>query len=105
MAQEDNKKVKNSSTSYSTTKRKPKGEFTCSWVTFWTAIGVIVVVIGGGYAHFHGMIKEQIEPIKHELDLLRDTIRNNEENRDKNIALQIQVIEQKIEIIKNKHEK
>ncbi len=102
MAQEDNKKVRNSSTSYSTTKHKSKGEFTCSWVTFWTAMGVIVLVISGCYAHFRGLIKEQIEPIKHELELLRDTIRINEENRDKNIALQIQVIEQKIEIIKNK---
>lgn len=104
MAQEDNKKVKNSSASY-TTKHKPKGEFTCSWGTFWTAIGVVIASLAGGYAHFHGMIKEQIEPIKHELELLRDTIKNNEENRDKNIALQIQVIEQKIEIIKNKYEK
>ncbi len=105
MAQEDNKKVRKSSASYSTTKHKPKGEFTCSWVTFWTAIGVLAVVISGCYAHFRGMIKEQIEPIKYELELLRETMRNNEENRDKNIALQIQVIEQKIEIIKNKHEK
>jgi len=100
MPQEDNKKVRKTATSYRTTKKSSKGEFSCSWGTFWLAISVILAALYGGYNHFKGLIQEQIRPIQHEMEIIRNEIKINEENRDKSVNLQIQIIEQKIEVLR-----
>lgn len=79
---------------------RDNSKFSCSWGTFWVALGVIGSVAYGGYSHLKGVISEKIDPIRQEVKVLREEIANNEKNRDKNVDLQIQLIEQKIEVIR-----
>lgn len=112
MAQEKNKRIKSSDTQKVFTQEalKSPGEFRCSWGTFWTAIGVIITVLAGTFAGLNYVIAHRLAPLQKEIDankkaveVVQEQIWRNEHNRDEKIALQLQVIEQKINIYTNSY--
>lgn len=110
MAQEKNKRIKSSDKQNAFTPEAPNvpNGFQCSWPTFWTAIGVILTVIAATFAGLNYVIAHRIAPLQNEIeankkavDVIQEQVWRNEHNRDEKIALQLQIIEQKINIYAN----
>nr|DAL61739.1 MAG TPA_asm: hypothetical protein [Caudoviricetes sp.] len=85
----------------------PNG-FQCSWPTFWAAIGVILTVLAATFAGLNYVIAHRLAPLHNEIeankkavDVIQEQVWRNEHNRDEKIALQLQIIEQKINIYAN----
>lgn len=107
MAQTKNKSIKSSDKKNAFTQDVPNvsSGFSCSWATFWKAIGVLIAFLVAILPLLNWLANIKIKPVYREIKDCKDRIEQtntlisiNEKRRDESIGYQIKIIEQKIEL-------